>query len=366
MRLTDFGLYRYSLPLSAPLKLSGAALRHREGLLLRLTGEDGTEGWGEAAPLPGFSPETLDEAALDLRLLAETEIGREVAEEILDIAPDLARSVAPSARFGFETALWNLRAASGGRTLAEVLTSRTPPREKVALAALLSGPPEQVMGEVERARASGYRAVKLKVGRRSVAEDSALARAVAERLGGEVSLRLDANRAWNFEQAAEFVRLVQHVPLEYLEEPLSEPNRLPEFARETGAPVALDESLVGMKPEDLADHRYARAVVLKPTLLGGISRSLRFAEEASRLGMVPVISSAYESGIGALALVTLAARVGDAPAGLDTHRRLAGDVLRPAPDLAGAGVGVREVLGVRREVEWKFLRELTEKGGLTA
>jgi o-succinylbenzoate synthase len=39
--------------------------------------------------------------------------------------------------------------------------------------------------------------------------------------------------------------------------------------------VALDESLVFMQPEAQGDHDYARAVVLKPTLLGGISRTLR-------------------------------------------------------------------------------------------
>jgi O-succinylbenzoate synthase len=51
--------------------------------------------------------------------------------------------------------------------------------------------------------------------------------------------------------------------------------------------------------------------VLKPTLLGGISRTLRFARRASRLGVQSVISSAYETGVGMSALVALAAGVGD-------------------------------------------------------
>lgn len=358
MKLADFGIYRYSLPFTEPLKLAGATLNRREGLLLRLTAESGAEGWGEAAPLPGFSREALDEAASGLRSLAEAVLGREVSDTYPDAAPDPV----PSARFGFETALSNLRAVAEGRTLAGVLTGGAPPRETVALAALLSGPPERVLEGAERARAAGYRAVKLKVGRRDVGEDAALARSVAAVLGDGVSLRLDANRAWGFGEAVEFVRLARGTRFEYLEEPLSEPELLPELARETGAAVALDESLVGIEPEDLADHRYVRAVVLKPTMLGGLRRSLRFAEEASRLGMTPVVSSAYESGVGMLALVALASRVGDAPAGLDTHRRLAADLLRPAPDLAGAVVGVREILGVRRGVEWGALREVAEAG----
>ena len=167
-------------------------------------------------------------------------------------------------------------------------------------------------------RDEGYRTVKLKVGGRTVAGDLRLVRELGEMLGDSISLRLDANRAWGYEEAAEFVRAAPR--FEYVEEPLSDPARLPHLAGEFSVPVALDESLVGMEPEELGEHRYARAVVLKPTLLGGISRTLRTAERALRLGMKPVISSAYESGVGTAALVALAAGIGEHPvaAGLDT------------------------------------------------
>src|SRR3954452_321750 len=74
---TGFDLYRYSLPLRSPLALKGTTLRNREGLLLRLYGDDGSEGWRESAPLPGFSEEALDEPALQLRRPAETLMGCE-------------------------------------------------------------------------------------------------------------------------------------------------------------------------------------------------------------------------------------------------------------------------------------------------
>ncbi|HEX2742688.1 MAG TPA: hypothetical protein VHM69_19770 [Rubrobacter sp.] len=65
--------------------------------------------------------------------------------------------------------------------------------------------------------------------------------------------------------------------------------------------------LVGMEPQELEEQRYARAVVLKPTLVGGILRSLWLAQSTLRLGMMPVVSSAYESGVRTAALVALAA-----------------------------------------------------------
>jgi len=50
-------LYHYSRPFQGEL---------RAGVLIRLESEKGQVGWGEVAPLPGFSKETLEEALEDL------------------------------------------------------------------------------------------------------------------------------------------------------------------------------------------------------------------------------------------------------------------------------------------------------------
>ena len=59
-------VFRYRLPLVAPLVLPSGTHTEREGILLRLRAADGTEGWGEAAPLPGYSPDTLDDVLTEL------------------------------------------------------------------------------------------------------------------------------------------------------------------------------------------------------------------------------------------------------------------------------------------------------------
>ncbi len=356
MKIAGLDLYRYTLPFVAPQTLKDATLHHREGLLLKLSGDDGCEGWGETAPLPGFSDEGLDTAEARLRELAEPVVGREATDEWVDPEGRFSRDLdrmdpPPSVRFGFELALWNLYAASSGTTLPELVAPQ--PRATVPVNGLLSGPPDEVLGEARRMGEAGYQTVKLKVGGRPIEDDVGLVRALGEVLEDAVSLRLDANRAWGFEEAAEFIRGVAGVRLEYVEEPLADPARLHELVREFGVPVALDESLAGIEPEALDGHGYARAVVLKPTLLGGVSRTLRVAERALRLGMTPVVSSAYESGVGTAALVALAAGIGDraVPAGLDTYRRLAADVLVPPLDLSTPSVRVREVADASSRID---------------
>jgi o-succinylbenzoate synthase len=359
MRLARFDLYRYGLPFSGPLTLGGITLFQREGLLLKLSGDDGSEGWGETAPLPGFSVESQGEAASQLRWLAGSMMGREVKEDWVDsygeFGGELDR-VAPSVRFGIELAVWNLYAASSGRTLPEVVTPF--PRAVVPVNGLLEGSPADVLVEARRMRDEGYRSLKLKVGSRTVAEEVALVGALGEVLDEGISLRLDANRAWGYEEAAEFAGGTAGVRFEYVEEPLADPARLPDFVREFGVPVALDESLVGKELEEL--EAFAVAFVLKPMLLGGISRTLRVAGRAHRLGVTPVISSAYESGVGTAALVALAAGIGDrpVPAGLDTYRAIAEDVLETPLNLPAPEVGVRETADASRTIEVRRLARL--------
>jgi O-succinylbenzoate synthase len=290
--------------------------------------------------------------------LANSMVGREVTEDLLDPEGSLARELdamglAPSVRFGFELGFWNLYATSRARSLSDLITPHL--RASVPVNALI---PDRALEEALRARSAGYETVKLKVGERPVEDDVELVHAFNEELGNAVALRLDANRAWSLEEAERFVRGTAGLRFEYVEEPLADPTFLPTFARNHSVPVALDESLAGMEPEELENHGYARAVALKPTLLGGISRTLRFASRAARLGMEPVISSAYETGVGTAALVALAAGVGDAevPAGLDTYRRLAEDVLRPRLQLPAPRVDVRAVADTRREIDRRLLR----------
>jgi O-succinylbenzoate synthase len=77
------------------------------------------------------------------------------------------------------------------------------------------------------------------------------------------------------------------------------------------------------------------------------------AEQALRLGMTPVVSAAYESGVGTAALVALAAGVGEhpVPAGLDTYRALAGDVLEAPLGLPAPSVDVGQTAEASRRID---------------
>lgn len=355
--ISSFRVWRYALPLRAPVSLKpGSTMSVREGLLVELLDGEGESFWGEAAPLPGFSRESLEDARRHLEeTMAKVSL---VDPRRRSVASSAFPTGSPSVEFAVASAFGDLDDADRGRP-----GPRGSPERSVAVCGLLSGGREEILSDTAKLRKDGYEAVKLKVGRGSVEEDAALVGEVRKVLGGGVSLRLDANRAWSFEEAARFAGLIRDSGVEYIEEPLEDSSRLRELSEETGLPVALDESLSDgslseVEPWSMEDLSFARAFVLKPTVIGH-SRTLSLASAARGFGADAIISSSYESGIGMMSLLRLAASTGKGAAGLDTYRRLAEDAIHPPLDLAKPRVEMNEIFGMEREVDYEKLERVS-------
>jgi len=337
MRISDATCYTYALPLRQPLELGGQTVRRRRGVLLRVTGAEGAVGWGEAAPLPGFSAESAADASEALSVRADALRGRDCPDDPGRLLERETPAAPPSVQFAVQSALLELRAARadvpGARLLGKVLGKG---RETVPLNALISAETGDLAAHGKRLRRAGFGAVKLKVGRAAPETDAERVRELDSGLGGDVSLRLDANRAWSLDAATAFAAAVAPVPIEYVEEPLARPNRLAEFAERTGLSAALDETTREQEPGgDVEGAEGIAAVVLKPTLLGRLAVVRRWQAWADSVGAATVVSSSYESGVGTRMLLTLAAAWSDVPAGLSAHMRLADDVLRPRVQVDG-------------------------------
>lgn len=351
MKIAAAAVYRYALPLREPLPLRNRTLTEREGLLLKLTAEDGYHAWGEAAPLPGFSMEPIERIEQELLALAARMPGyrfpRSYAE--MEGAPLVRMSGACSLSFAVEACYFGLLAAAAGQPLYRCLGGSS---GRVALNALLAGPVPAVIEKARTLPGSGYTAAKLKVGQRPLVEDIELVHQVRRAIGPAMELRLDANRAWHIAEAIEFARSVRDCGIAYIEEPLKDPLKLPDWQKRADLPYALDETLHSFHQvllqrrggeklppvEEMAGRarrlvdlfEHAEAVIWKPTLahvpnMGDEIVHGKFALPVRRV----VLSSSFESGLGLGLIAHYAAAFSGAgvPCGLDTAAWLAADVL---------------------------------------
>lgn len=339
MILAGCEAFGYELPLTTPLRIGGHYVRTRRGLLIRLRDRDGHCGYGEVAPLPGLHREDWALVLRQLKVFRACVLNGTLTvpeRDWLEARYWEVPTLCPSLRHGVEWAVFDLLACRQGKTLPAWLNPDC--RHRIAVNGLL--PREgDVAVQARQLVSQGYTALKLKVGWESVARDVARVRAVREACGDAVALRVDANRAWDFPTAARFGEQVADCRLDYVEEPLREAGRLAALHRATGMPLALDESLVGDPLESSVIPEGVVAFVLKPAVLGGVKHLLRLKERAEGLGIRPVISSVFESGVGLAHLAACAAALiaADVPVGLDTYRWLATDIV-PKKFAAPAGI----------------------------
>lgn len=330
------GVYEYALSLRAPVHLGHQRMDTRRGFLLRLEAS-GHEAWGEAAPLPGFSREGLADTRVALEALAAR-----IAHASDDTGQPERCShprMPPAVRCAFHMALDQLAAARASLPLQYNLNPQAP--KEIALACLITQGGEEAWRRAERAAAEGYRTLKLKVGRTSLKEDIALVNVLTKILPQQISLRLDANRAWDLTAAKAFLAGIDPARIEFLEEPLSDPAGLPELGKAFSIPLALDESLaelgawpIGAAAEELLSP--AAVLVWKPMLCGLSFTQMQ--DLSRRLPRLPdiVLSAAYESGVALSTFAAYAAALdNNRSAGLDTYRALAEDALQSRLALEG-------------------------------
>jgi len=317
-------------PLVLPLTVGGRRLEERQGFELRLSSTDGRVGHGEASPLPGLHRESLDElhgllpgALILLREALAPDIDYSGLLSLLGSAEEWM-ALPASLRFGLEGAALGWLAHSADPADLLGLPVGTPPPSS----SLFDG-----TGETEAPEAATC--LKVKVGRQRLEEDVSMVQRVWRSVASSVEIRLDANRAFSLDEALAFAEACNGLSPAWIEEPLSHPAAMPEFATRSGMAVALDESLHEPEHACLLDAPGVAAWVLKPSLLGvgGTLAAFRKAEQVSGRPSC-VISSSFEGPCGHGLLETLA---------------------RCAPGLPSPGLGTQRWFGDGEATPWTVI-----------
>jgi O-succinylbenzoate synthase len=194
------------------------------------------------------------------------------------------------------------------------------------------------------ARFPGCRTAKVKVADpgQPLSDDVARVRAVRDVLGPEGRVRIDANGAWNVDEAEHAIHALAEFDLEYAEQPCATVDELAELrtrVKYMGIPIAADESI--RKADDpLAVARAGAAdlIVIKAQPLGGLTRALQIVVAA---GLPAVVSSALDTAVGLSQGAALAAALPhlDYDCGLGTGALFVEDVADLSPSDGAIPVG---------------------------
>lgn len=285
-------------------------------VLVRVSGDDGKAGWGEAPVIQdwggdygryfGESPGTAIHVIQTH--LAPAVVGAEAGNFAgLHRRMDGAIKGYPYAKAAVEMAAYDLAGRSLGVPVHALLGGRlrdaVPVTHSIGLL-----PVEEAVAECVQVAREGIRTIKLKVGV-DPRRDVEIVRRVREAVGEEVDLCVDANQGYATPgEAVQVIRAMEPCRLKYAEQPVEGIERMAEVARAVDTPVMADES--AWSPRDvleIAERRAADIISLYTTKPGGLYRALEVAAVARAAGLPCNVNGSVETGVGNLANLHLAA-----------------------------------------------------------
>jgi L-alanine-DL-glutamate epimerase-like enolase superfamily enzyme len=326
MKIVSFRLFRTTLRCKKPFHIASGVSDVCHGILLELTTDDETIGWGEAAPDPYLTGETFTGC---LAALKEQYLPAVLGLNPFAIGEAHARMGRvlighPAARCAVDLALHDLMGQRSGQSVVALLGGTGRPVATNYSIGL--GTAEEAASEARSLVEQGYATIKLKVGA-DPGEDVERAEAVRSVIGPDLGLRIDANEGWNAHQARYALSRMERLEVELCEQPL-ERHELAATARlraQTRIPLAADESVHTMHDALHAIQAGAYDIFnLKLMKSGGLWPARQIVTLARSHGVQLMVGGMVgESSLAVTAAASLASAFGFEYADLDADLLLA-------------------------------------------
>ncbi len=285
-----------------PAGTSRGVLRHKTSYFLTIWDTENPEvkGIGECSTIKGLSPDPWHDYEYTLNEMQKH-------PDPMDIWLNEGLKNFPSIRFGLETALIDMH--RGGQ---QVLfpSDFTRGKKGIPINGLIwMGDFNFMMQQVKEKTDAGYRCIKLKIGAIDFDKELELLHYIRNKYSPDkLELRVDANGAFLPSEAMEKLKRLSELQIHSIEQPIraGQWDEMALLCKESPIPIALDEELIRLKDREelrkMLQHIKPQYIVLKPSLLGGLSSAKQAVEEAEYANTGWWVTSALEGNIGLNAL----------------------------------------------------------------
>ena len=290
MKITQLKAFPVSFPVPAhqSVRLGIGRSVKRDAVLLRVQTDEGLTGWGEAhhGRCPGAIAKLIDTTLSELVLGKDATDIHGVWQTVykMQIASHGLGAGAAMALSGLDMALWDIRCQMTGWPLYQMLGGQSRPIKAYAGGIALGWqPPASLVEEAQQHVASGYRAIKLRLGD-SPGRDIERVQAVRKALGDDIEILSDANTNYSFADARRVVGALAECGVGWLEEPFPAHDRYAyrELARVSPVLLASGENhYTRFEFETLLEDACVGFVQPDISKTGGITETMRIAAMAS-------------------------------------------------------------------------------------
>ena len=341
----------------------------RAAVIVKITADDGTVGWGQSLPVETWSYETLEAATVTLEdYLAPVLIGHDPtdivgAHKIMDraIAPSFTTGM-PITRAGIDIALHDLWGKLAGKSLCQLWG--LPRGGPVTLSWTVNARTlDEVETLVQAGRARGYRNFNIKVAP-DPKFDIELARRVRQ-LAPKAFLWADANGGYDVATALATAPKLADVGVDVLEAPIR-PNRIhgyQQLVRQKALPIYMDEGVVSpVEAGEFMRLKMFDGLAMKHSRCGGLISAKAQIELVLSRGLSWLGSGLMDPDISLAATLCLYGAFGlKKPAALNGPQFLTDDVLATPLQISGDIAHVPTGPGLGIEVSEEKIVELMNR-----
>lgn len=357
MKITQIFLYRYDIPLKAPITISLGTIENARNILVEIQTDQGITGWGEGSPFWMIVGETQASGLAAAQDMARLLVGRNP----LDIEGCLETLVRylpghPTTRSTFDMALYDIAAQAANKPLYQFLGGSK--RELVTDETIYINTPERMVEDALRIKANGGEAVKVKLGTNR-RDDIRRVEAIRQAIGDSIPIRTDANQGWDVVTASAVLQAIGGLHVEYCEQPIRrfDVAGLRQVRQQSPVPIMADESLfdavdaIRLVREEAVDY-----FNIKLSKSGGIWEALKIIAIAEAAYVRCMIGCMSESRLGITANAHLAsARRNVTFFDLDAHFEHAIDPVVGGAVYNGYHITLPDVPGIGATVDADFL-----------
>lgn len=305
LKITKAEIFHIDLPLKEPFIISYASYHSMPAIIIKLYTSEGIMGYGESVPDEHVTGESVYSVfhALKHQLLSAVmgEDPRNIREIHQKMNAALVRNGA--AKAAIDIACYDILGKASQLPVYMLLGGRK--KEQPSIPKVLSIlEPEEVAQQALKAKAEGYREIKMKLG---IDHEKDIERVAAVRnvVGEQMLIRLDVNQGWeSVQNAQQMMRKLEPFNISWVEQPIAamDVSMFRSLKEKSTIPLMADESMVTAQDlRTLTEHRSVDYINIKLMKSGGIYPSYKLATQAELFGMKCQIGSMVESSIASAA-----------------------------------------------------------------
>ena len=314
MKITDIRTITLKAPLKTPFITSLRRVDSLEDIVVIVECDDGSIGYGDGAPTPVITGETIGTMTAAIEYIKPFIIGKEI-EEFDIIINKIQTSILKNttAKAALEIALYDLKAQAEKLPLYKMLGgTRTSFKTDITIS---MDETDKMVADSLHAVDLGYDALKIKIGD-NPKKDIERITAIHNVLDDTIKLRLDANQGWTAEESVMLLHILekQDIIAEFIEQPVAadDIDGLKYIKERVQTPLLADETIFSLKDaKRVLEMQAVDYVNIKLAKTAGISQALELADLSKEFNTKCMIGCMLEGPISVTAGVHVASAKAD-------------------------------------------------------